>query len=54
MQGLWSESCSRHAHLNSGFAHAIKSIAAGLCRGTFFDQVAENRRRGKDSKIDIV
>jgi hypothetical protein len=41
-QGLGSEACCTHAHLDSGFAHPIESIAACLCWWAFVDQVTQD------------
>lgn len=53
-EGLWTEAGCGHAHLDSGFAHAIESIAAGLGGRAFLDEVTKNGRCRKYGEVDVV
>lgn len=54
LQGLGSEAGRRHAHLNRGFTHTIKRVAACFRRRAFIDQVTQDGGGGENGKVDVV
>jgi hypothetical protein len=48
------KACGGHAHLHSGFGHAVEGIAASFSRWALIDHVSEDGRRSEVGEVYFI